>query len=794
MRPLRLELKGFTSFRDQTEIDFSDADYFVLIGPTGSGKSTVIDAICFALYGSVPRYDNRSLVAPVITQGQLEARVRFDFLIDEVEYTAVRVVRRQGTGASTREARLQRGEEVVAGNERELTEAVTDLLGLSFEHFTRCVVLPQGDFAQFLHDKPAVRQDMLVNLLGLRVYEEMREAAQDRARSAADQLLLTNERLERDFVDADAGTLAEAKAKVKAVAAARKAVEDAAPKLAGLDMEIAEAEGASARIATWLERLSRLEAPRDLEEAADAMTHAEKAAAEAQEATTAAEQATAAAAAAYDALPDRDALADAVSAHARRAELLTQVKDIEANLEKARIAESESEASLQDAREALADKQAAEQAARDAHSAQHLAADLTKGEPCPVCFQTVATLPKHKKPAAITSTEKAVASAEKAVEKASKTHKLDGDRARDLQTKAATLAAQAESLASGSKAWPDQSEAAAKLKEVEVAAKTLDAAREAEKQARAAATEAQNALAALRSENEKARNEFESLRDSLAELKPPPAARRNLADDWGALLAWRTDRVAELEKEAKTRAEAVEGLERERSGLFSSTLEICRGCDIEAEADDLSSAVVEAATKAEARVAQIEAAIKESKDLARRAKELEARRDLASALATHLKANGFERWLLNEALHKLVAGATEILRDMSDGRYSLKVDEKGHFFVVDHHDADETRPARTLSGGETFQASLALALALSDQLIELAARGSAKLEAIFLDEGFGTLDPQALGTVAGTVENLSAKGRVVGVITHVQELANEIPIKFQVRKEARTSTIERIEE
>ena len=55
MRPLRLGLEGFTSFRDPTTVDFVNADYFALVGPTGSGKSSLIDAIAFALYGSVPR-------------------------------------------------------------------------------------------------------------------------------------------------------------------------------------------------------------------------------------------------------------------------------------------------------------------------------------------------------------------------------------------------------------------------------------------------------------------------------------------------------------------------------------------------------------------------------------------------------------------------------------------------------------------------------------------------------------------------------------------------------------------
>ena len=59
MRPLRLIIDGFGSYRAETEIDFTDVDFFALVGPTGAGKSTVIDALCFALYGTVPRWETR---------------------------------------------------------------------------------------------------------------------------------------------------------------------------------------------------------------------------------------------------------------------------------------------------------------------------------------------------------------------------------------------------------------------------------------------------------------------------------------------------------------------------------------------------------------------------------------------------------------------------------------------------------------------------------------------------------------------------------------------------------------
>src|SRR5690606_3345684 len=103
------------------------------------------------------------------------------------------------------------------------------------------------------------------------------------------------------------------------------------------------------------------------------------------------------------------------------------------------------------------------------------------------------------------------------------------------------------------------------------------------------------------------------------------------------------------------------------------------------------------------------------------------------------------------------------------------------------------RSARTLSGGETFLASLALALALADQIGGLAAGGAARLESLFLDEGFGTLDADTLDVVASALDELGARGRMVGVVTHVRELAERLPVRFEVRKVGGAATVERVE-
>jgi len=127
--------------------------------------------------------------------------------------------------------------------------------------------------------------------------------------------------------------------------------------------------------------------------------------------------------------------------------------------------------------------------------------------------------------------------------------------------------------------------------------------------------------------------------------------------------------------------------------------------------------------------------------------------------------------------------------ELSDGQYQLDRDDRNELIVIDYQDAGARRPVNTLSGGETFQASLALALALSRQVVGLSA-GMRDLNSVFLDEGFGTLDEHTLETVAATLEQLAAgSDRMVGIITHVAALADRVPVRFVVSRAGATSAL-----
>jgi len=160
-------------------------------------------------------------------------------------------------------------------------------------------------------------------------------------------------------------------------------------------------------------------------------------------------------------------------------------------------------------------------------------------------------------------------------------------------------------------------------------------------------------------------------------------------------------------------------------------------------------------------------------------------------LARLLRADQFEQWLLDDVMTLLVEGATTTLMELSGDQFSLTYDD-GDFMVIDHKNADQVRQAKTLSGGETFLASLSLALSLADQLASFATGKTVTLDALFLDEGFGSLDADTLDVVASAIEDLGSRGRMVGLISHVPELADRVPVRFEVRKTANASHIEKV--
>jgi exonuclease SbcC len=855
-------MAGFTVFRDPTTVDFTDADYFALVGPTGSGKSTVLDAICFALYGTVPRWGGTRGIGNALAPSANEARVRLVFESAGDRYVATRVVRRDGRGnVKTAGAGLQLMPsgfdvtkldtgmdlddlgEVLAGTPAEMDEAILHAVGLPYEQFTSCVVLPQGQFADFLHAKPATRQQILVNLLGLHVYEEVQTRATGRANTAEAKLAVVDQNLGA-LADATDEAVEAAEAQVARMRELAAAVEAAVPGLRSARSAEAEAAAARDKLDADLGALASVRAPAGSAETAGATAAARSAAADAAAEVRAAEEKEEKIRGELAAAGDPGSLSLLLDRHAELDRLLGQAEWFAGEVQVAEVEHADAVAAAELAYSThLGARQLLEQARLDYTEAQRLdkaaavRAHLVAGEPCPVCEQVVEHVPPLPEGSAVKAAEAAGKAARAADEQAEQVWKQRDAVARKMETNLDRKRGQQEHhlsrLAEVRAALADSPGAEAlksRLAELNRLQKLLDQAGGAVRTSREAQRKAQAAVVQAEERQRSAWRQFDGVRDRVARFEPPPADRDDLAGAWQTLVDWaeaqRAERSAERERvdaaldeahrttvrsfaavEALFVAAGVAPPGRARAGTSPSAGAAASPAGSAAASPAGSAAASPAGSEAdEAELIRAAAVAAERAEAARRvladrreqAQRLSEQRialqragRVAKALAGHLRANNFERWLLEEALDLLVAGASRILRELTGGQYDL-IHDKGEFYVIDHHDAGLRRAVRTLSGGETFQASLSLALALSEQLAGMSTT-AASLESIVLDEGFGTLDAATLDVVAATLENLAARGdRMVGVVTHVNALAERVPVRFEVHKDARTAHVERV--
>jgi DNA repair protein SbcC/Rad50 len=931
MRPLRLTLQGFTSFADRAEIDFTDMDLFAITGRTGAGKTSILDAMTWALYGKTPRLGRCGI--ELISHGKNSVAVHFEFLAGTNHYRITRSTRRSGA-PQVRLEKLSSGEWVPeeAVGITEINAAIAKIVGLDFDAFKLAVILPQGQFDSFLRGDHAERRKILKSLLGLEVYDRMREMAHDTYRDLTGKIEGLDQLLTREYADATEDRLKVLKVELREQKKAGREEEarlDEAHKICTLADEIEQNQSARARkerehsetdreylaardeadkradkanclrrtlegirkqhdeividdrrsselvkLRTRADELDRLvnkrqdaqtslaNAQKSLQTTISEQAHAHKCLRSAEDAHGFAQETRAESQRVVDELgPDAllrrlleelqtlpTKLREAQSLRKKALEAVRKQDDLEKLLAELLPQVGVTETGLARARE-----REEELTRHDAH--RELRAGLKKGKPCPVCEQTVSVLPQIPAVGELDSARKDVRSWEKKLQeirdKVTSTHielanlpgaleQFESQRSR-VESEIADIRKRVHAVAEDSTDDACSQAISSKVKAIRQAGAALKLAAEKEIEAaktwrdagtRAAKVDANVAeiganVAAVESELSGLIADIEQIQPEIAQaggrtrivseleaiekarkLKSQLAAqfrpneselreaeRKSVDADRNAAVL--KERVRSLKETIGTLMTLVTTLETQWAELAANR-EFPDGNSGSQRAARWRDAVQKTYTGIQQHIAELKTNITAMQGkiegrlgVEKRVQEIRSEQDLYDQIRNALRADRFIDHLLGRAYDDLCHRGSEHLLRVSSERYSFAAG-KNTFNVKDGWNGDAERPAGTLSGGESFFASLALALALAESVSSFSADGSqtARLEALFLDEGVSTLDQdEALPAVVDALIALQDGDRMIGVISHMDDLAQRLPLRIEVVKNHGRSTV-----
>ena len=862
MRLHSLSLTGVGPFRGRQVIDFdavSASGLFLIEGPTGAGKTTIIDGIVFALYGSLSGAESdASRMRSHLCDPDERTEVTLDFSIGGVRHTITRnpsYERRKARGEGTtleRAAQTLRVHDDAIPDMREAKEIGVYLqqrIGLTADQFRRLVVLPQGEFDTLLRAKPRERYETVAGLIDdgflQRVQEDLKERADEaqrlRADAAADVERILGVMRERaaevievpDDFDPDAAladigqraadaaraaeqtstTLqarqaeehgARAKAEAARAASAARAAVDQAVLAAGPEVAALDDEGLRSLTLELVAQRTRLEPLAAWEgQAEERARESSRRHAHAVDLAQRIEAARAEAAA----LPERQreaeaelartrTTADTVPARAAEVERIAALEVALAERASAAQAVETTRASVMNVADALQAARDALQAARTAQHdlaraqldqrAAHLASLLVEGGECPVCGSTDHPSPAHDSSAALVSD----ADVARAQESAADAEQREKEAAAALDTARSSLAALEQQLA----VIDTRVDGAT----AESVAASLSEALEALQEARAAEARVAGLVDLLETLNAQSAASVALIEGLVAE----EAAARAEARAYDDAVAEETARHRAGVGEAGTATAALAALARrlDAAEALQRARNAAAGQPVDTDPAVAEAALAEAVTtreQAEAAHAQADAwrlglahahaaLTAQSLELAAARERLEAVGEtteaavrlgaLVTARSTANRRNlTLQAYAVQRRFQSVLEAASVHLERMSSGKFSFVIDEQAAGRAqaglgIDILDAwtGQTRDPESLSGGETFYASLSLALGLADIVREES--GGISLDTLFVDEGFGSLDADTLSVVLDQLDALRSRGRVVGVISHVAEM------------------------
>ena len=855
-------MSAFGSYAAAQTLDFTalgNAGIYLITGETGSGKTTIFDAISFALFGKASG-DGRDRLRSDFVADDAKARtfVELDFACGDSRYNIRRTVKKSG-----QDVVLALPDGTSVSGERNVKPKIAEIIGLERGQFAQIVMLAQNDFMRFLRSGTDERLKILRRIFdteGLRRFQERLKSA---AKRESDRRALILHEFARYGIDeagvykrgeqfaewerqaqSGAAELAEAERKLaeydkrrQLLAAELAVAEQLCRQFAELDKRRNERGGHAAGY-EQIEGLKRVAANGEtalykIKPLADA---ARKSAADYSAAASdlmAAEKQEGEAAleleAATRALKTLAPLAEAQDAFAA---LSKEWESAELNLSRLRalqndwavIADKRAQLSQEQAElralnagfKAAGERYRAMQQAFLLGQAGVMAGGLNDGEPCPVCGAT-----EHPAPAKISGggvTEAALNEARDSQE--SEQARLESKSAvcGALKAEAETLLRRFESDLSGviaGAALPDAESLANLVSEAEAAHGELSARRESGKKALdllalnwAAAAErkaaAESGLQSARTrvaERAAGKQKLLALRDEAGAAYAAALQTHN-TDEAGYSAALITEgELAELKKRASDYDKRGEQLARDISRLEAEVAgkEQPDAASLRLEAKNAEAEVRALSVKRDeinVRLSKTTGALGELRragdDFEKAEQAYAAHRQLAGV------ANGkldFETYAQMAYFERVLRAANQRLKAMSRNQYTLlrKSDSDDgrkrsglELAVFDAH-TGKARPASSLSGGESFMASLSLALGLSDIVQQSA--GGIRLDAMFIDEGFGALDADTLELAVKILSETAGANRIVGIISHVTELRERIEIQVQVQKTSSGSKI-----
>lgn len=795
MRPLELRLEGFKSYRSPQEFNFDSRTLFGIVGPTGAGKSTILEALIFALYGKTPRQEKET--KKLINSQDDSARVSLAFETDERVWEVTRMIRRKGASQTVLRA-LDGDGEPIAGD-RNVNEYITQLLGLDFGAFCSSVSLPQGEFDRFLKATPAERSKILKGIFRLERVDLLREAAR-RHWSSMDGRC-RGLQAELDGLPQDPqGDLVEAQHREAEARSRRDAISDELPAVIDCEQDKRALDERLLRLTEELEQtesaiagLPSEETLRDLAEREGAASEAlEQARRVLQSATERVEEASAAESRtardtggeswfveAAGALENQDRLIrDLQAASAEIEQLQADASIAEYSAHQARQAEQTASLALDQAAQALKELQ-------QQHAAHLLRLDLKAGEPCPVCTQTVAELPgtgvltgldeaEQQMTSCQAAHSKAAAAAQSCVREldlANERLRLAGAQQRKYAGELEDNRRQLRELTGG--AGDPRAEFEQRKQAVKEAADAVRRAREDLQAADRREREARSLVDQLQAGTTKMTNALAHTSGLVGiQLDAHDAglweAAKKVMEAAGRRRDTLSAEVAKIKRSAEDARRAVEEFRKR----FGATPDMHAG-DVLAQANTQLS-------RLEWESGRLREAIKRRQELGEQLQDLTERKARFERLIADFSDSKFTAFLLNEQRRLLARIGSEKLLELT-GHYTF--DEEGDFQIIDQRTGLK-RSSDTLSGGETFLASLSLALALS----EAVSLEGGRLGCFFLDEGFGSLDQESLDLALEGIEALAVPGRLIGLISHVGGIQARIDDLIVLEKQPDGST------